>query len=170
MSPPTSSGGQLRDPAMQRGYLTPSAGGTSLKSTIAGTTIADLATRSIGIGYPGSSLLLFALVLASLWIWYRAMGSINVADIPALRAGFFLGDDHFVADLGHCAGRLACRWPAKLSCRCRRVWISTGCSGSALLADHDQQGGAVLSGLHPHTPAWRDRGRLSRQAGCKWRS
>ena len=42
---------------------------TIIASTTAGTTMADFATRSIGIGYPGGSLLLFAMVLASLWIW-----------------------------------------------------------------------------------------------------
>ena len=48
--------------------------------------MADFATRSIGIGYPGGSLLLFGMVLASLWIWYRATGSINFADIHGPRA------------------------------------------------------------------------------------
>ncbi len=62
---------------------------TIIASTTAGTTMADFATRSIGTGYPGGSLLLFAMVLASLWIWYRAMGSINVADIHAPRAEVF---------------------------------------------------------------------------------
>lgn len=62
---------------------------TIIASTTAGTTMADFATRSIGIGYPGGSLLLFAMVLASLWIWYRATGSINVADIHAPRAEMF---------------------------------------------------------------------------------
>ncbi|KUR72744.1 hypothetical protein AQZ52_05820 [Novosphingobium fuchskuhlense] len=62
---------------------------TIIASTTAGTTMADFATRSIGIGYPGGSLLLLGMVLASLWIWYRAMGSINVADIHAPRAELF---------------------------------------------------------------------------------
>src|SRR4051812_50166372 len=39
---------------------------TIVASTTAGTTLADFATRSLGIGYPGGSLLLFALVLLSL--------------------------------------------------------------------------------------------------------
>mgnify|MGYP003295846130 CR=1 FL=1 len=62
---------------------------TIIASTTAGTTMADFATRSIGIGYPGGSLLLFSMVLASLWIWYRALGSVNVADIHAPRAELF---------------------------------------------------------------------------------
>ena len=50
---------------------------TIIASTTAGTTLADFATRSLGIGYPGGSLLLFALVLVSLASWYRSEGSIN---------------------------------------------------------------------------------------------
>ncbi len=62
---------------------------TIIASTTAGTTMADFATRSMGIGYPGGSMLLFGMVVASLWIWYRAMGTINVADIHAPRAELF---------------------------------------------------------------------------------
>ena len=39
---------------------------TIIASTTAGTTMADFATRSLGIGYTGGSLLLLALVLATL--------------------------------------------------------------------------------------------------------
>ena len=53
---------------------------TIIASTTAGTTLADFATRSLGIGYPGGSILLLACVLASLFIWYRSEGSI-AADI-----------------------------------------------------------------------------------------
>lgn len=51
---------------------------TIIASTTAGTTLADFATRSLGIGYPGGSLLLFALVLISLASWNRTLGSISV--------------------------------------------------------------------------------------------
>src|SRR4030088_1357249 len=43
---------------------------TIAASTTAGTTLADFATRSLGIGYPGGSLLLLTCVLASLLVWY----------------------------------------------------------------------------------------------------
>lgn len=59
---------------------------TIIASTIAGTTMADYATRSLGIGYPGGSLLLLGLVLVSLFIWYRGMGTISVASIHRPRA------------------------------------------------------------------------------------
>jgi len=62
---------------------------TIVASTTAGTTLADFATRSLGIGYPGGSLLLFALVLASLFTWYRATGSISVNTIVSAREELF---------------------------------------------------------------------------------
>src|SRR6478735_8042575 len=62
---------------------------TIVASTTAGTTLADFATRSLGIGYPGGSLLLFALVLASLWVWYRALGTISVTSVHEPRAELY---------------------------------------------------------------------------------
>jgi len=54
---------------------------TIIASTTAGTTLADFATRSLGIGYTGGSLLLLGLVLASLASWKSALGSIDADDI-----------------------------------------------------------------------------------------
>jgi uncharacterized membrane-anchored protein len=62
---------------------------TIVASTTAGTTLADFATRSIGIGYAGGSTLLFALVLLSLFVWYRACGSISVATVVSPREETF---------------------------------------------------------------------------------
>lgn len=62
---------------------------TIIASTTAGTTLADFATRSLGIGYPGGSLLLLGLVLASLFIWYNRLGSISVATVHEPRAEIF---------------------------------------------------------------------------------
>lgn len=62
---------------------------TIIASTTAGTTLADFATRSLGIGYPGGSALLLACVLASLAIWYRAMGSISVETVHEPRAELY---------------------------------------------------------------------------------
>ena len=47
-------------------------------TTTAGTTMADFADRSLGIGYPGGASLLFGLLMLSLAIWYRSAGSISV--------------------------------------------------------------------------------------------
>ena len=62
---------------------------TIISSTTAGTTLADFCTRSLGIGYPGGSLLLFALVLISLLTWYRSLGTIAVESITTPRAETF---------------------------------------------------------------------------------
>jgi uncharacterized membrane-anchored protein len=62
---------------------------TIVASTTAGTTLADFATRSIGIGYVGGSLLLFALVLTSLAIWYRSEGTVSVQTVNTPRVEWF---------------------------------------------------------------------------------
>jgi uncharacterized membrane-anchored protein len=51
---------------------------TIVASTTCGTTLADFADRSLGIGYPGGSLLLLACVLGSLLAWHRTLGSVDV--------------------------------------------------------------------------------------------
>lgn len=62
---------------------------TILASTMAGTTMADLATRSMGIGYTGGSALLLALVLGSLAIWHWVQGSISVDSVKTTRTELF---------------------------------------------------------------------------------
>src|SRR6202140_3573644 len=51
---------------------------TIVATTTVGTTLADFADRSLGIGYTGGTTILFALLMASLLIWYRALVSIAV--------------------------------------------------------------------------------------------
>ena len=62
---------------------------TIIASTTAGTTLADFATRSLGIGYPGGSLLLLAFVIASLLIWHRSLGAISAASVHTREAELF---------------------------------------------------------------------------------
>jgi uncharacterized membrane-anchored protein len=62
---------------------------TIVASTTAGTTLADFATRSLGIGYAGGSTLLFALVLLSLFAWYRTTGTISVNSVVSPREETF---------------------------------------------------------------------------------
>ena len=62
---------------------------TIIASTTAGTTMADFATRSLGIGYPGGSLILLACVAASLLVWHRVLGSVSVATVREPRAELF---------------------------------------------------------------------------------
>jgi uncharacterized membrane-anchored protein len=60
-----------------------------IASTTAGTTMADFATRSLGIGYAGGSLLLLACVMASLLIWRMTTGSVSVETVRSARAEWF---------------------------------------------------------------------------------
>src|SRR4051812_186598 len=62
---------------------------TIVASTTCGTTLADFADRSLGIGYPGGSLLLLACVLASLFAWHRSLGTIDVTSVSTPRAETF---------------------------------------------------------------------------------
>jgi uncharacterized membrane-anchored protein len=62
---------------------------TIVASTTAGTTLADFATRSLGIGYAGGSLLLLALVLGSLFAWHRTLGSVSVNTVVSPREETF---------------------------------------------------------------------------------
>jgi len=54
---------------------------TVVASTTVGTTLADFADRSLGIGYTGGASLLLALLLASLWLWRRTLGSVSVESV-----------------------------------------------------------------------------------------
>src|SRR3982751_4317580 len=93
---------------------------TIVASTTCGTTLADFADRSLGIGYPGGSLLLLACVLGSLFAWYRAVGTVDVNTITSPREETFywititfsqtlgtaLGDWIADAGLGYSGGAL----------------------------------------------------------------
>ena len=59
---------------------------TIIATTTVGTTLADFADRSLGIGYAGGSLLLATLLAASLLAWWRALGSIAVGSVSGARA------------------------------------------------------------------------------------
>src|SRR3981081_928820 len=56
-----------------------------IATTTAGTTMADFADRSLGVGYPGGSLILLTLLMASLGIWYWRAGSISVDTVASPR-------------------------------------------------------------------------------------
>jgi uncharacterized membrane-anchored protein len=65
---------------------------TIVASTTAGTTMADFADRSLGIGYAGGSLLLVTLLIASLGIWYWSERSISVDTVntPKVEAFYWV--------------------------------------------------------------------------------
>ncbi len=62
---------------------------TIIATTTVGTTLADFADRSLGIGYAGGSALLLALLLGSLSVWYFALGSISVASVRTPKVEVF---------------------------------------------------------------------------------
>jgi len=62
---------------------------TIIASTTAGTTLADFADRSLGIGYPGGALLLLASVIGALAAWHFALGTISVRSVRTPRAELF---------------------------------------------------------------------------------
>ena len=62
---------------------------TIIATTTVGTTLADFADRSLGIGYAGGSTLLFALLMASLLTWYRVLGSVSVETVISSKAEMF---------------------------------------------------------------------------------
>ena len=62
---------------------------TIIASTTAGTTMADFATRSLGIGYAGGSLIMLGCVAGALLSWHRTLGSVSVATIREPRAELF---------------------------------------------------------------------------------
>jgi uncharacterized membrane-anchored protein len=78
---------------------------TIVASTTAGTTLADFADRSLGIGYPGGSLLLLACVLASLFAWHRTLGHVDVNRVARPREeGFYWMTITFSQTLGTALG------------------------------------------------------------------
>lgn len=62
---------------------------TIIATTTVGTTLADFADRSLGIGYAGGATLLLVLLLGSLLAWHRALGSVSVETVNSPRAEMF---------------------------------------------------------------------------------
>ncbi|MFZ0338844.1 MAG: hypothetical protein WAL45_12480 [Terracidiphilus sp.] len=58
-------------------------------TTLTGTTMADFADRSLGMGYRGGASILFALVIAVLVTWRVRMGSISVSYISSPKVEIF---------------------------------------------------------------------------------
>ncbi|HET7191711.1 MAG TPA: hypothetical protein VFI98_07335 [Pseudolabrys sp.] len=62
---------------------------TIVASTTAGTTMADFADRSLGIGYTGGATTLFISLMAVLGLWYWSLGSISVDTVSTPKAEAF---------------------------------------------------------------------------------
>jgi uncharacterized membrane-anchored protein len=78
---------------------------TIIASTTLGTTLADFADRSLGIGYAGGSAVLLACVLAMLVVWYRSEGTVSVDTVstPKVEA-FYWATITFSQTLGTALG------------------------------------------------------------------
>ena len=74
-------------------------------TTTLGTTLADFADRSLGIGYTGGSALLLILLLASLAVWRRSEGAVSIDHITSRRVEmFYWGTILFSQTLGTALG------------------------------------------------------------------
>ncbi|PJC70512.1 MAG: hypothetical protein CO017_04970, partial [Zetaproteobacteria bacterium CG_4_8_14_3_um_filter_59_5] len=78
---------------------------TIIATTTVGTTPADFADRSLGIGYTGGTTLLALLLASSLFIWHRTLGSVSVNDVSSPKAeGFYWLTIMFSQTLGTALG------------------------------------------------------------------
>ncbi|MFZ2004049.1 MAG: hypothetical protein WAV02_03110, partial [Stellaceae bacterium] len=110
---------------------------TIVASTTAGTTMADFADRSLGIGYTGGSTLLLACVLTALALWYLSEGTIAVETVNTPRVeAFYWAAITFSQTLGTALGD----WMADTS--------GLGYAGGAVVF---AAGLAVLAGLYFRT-------------------
>lgn len=62
---------------------------TIIATTTVGTTLADFADRSLGIGYAGGASVLFGLLMASLAIWHKTLGSVSVDTVNSPKEEIF---------------------------------------------------------------------------------
>jgi uncharacterized membrane-anchored protein len=62
---------------------------TIIATTTVGTTLADFSDRSLGIGYAGGATILFVLLMASLVVWHRSLGSVSVQSVSSPKAEMF---------------------------------------------------------------------------------
>lgn len=140
-------------------------------TTTVGTTMADYADRSLGIGYIGGSLTLFTMLMLVLGTWRLTMGSVSVNNIASARVEMFywtailfsntlgtaLGD--FLADdsgLG---------FGGRRDGFCRRA----GAGRSRILLYRGVAHIVVLAGVYPDPAARRGARRSPNQAACGWR-
>jgi uncharacterized membrane-anchored protein len=78
---------------------------TIVASTTAGTTMADFADRSLGVGYAGGSAILLGCVVATLalWRWREGSVSVNTVETPRVEA-FYWATITFSQTLGTALG------------------------------------------------------------------
>ena len=62
---------------------------TIIATTTVGTTLADFADRSLGVGYAGGTIILLTLLVLSLFTWYRTLGSVAVDTVSSPKSEIF---------------------------------------------------------------------------------
>lgn len=62
---------------------------TIIATTTVGTTLADFADRSLGIGYAGGTTILLVLLLTSLFVWHRTLGTVAVDTVSSPKSEIF---------------------------------------------------------------------------------
>ncbi|MBV9890609.1 MAG: hypothetical protein JO090_06965, partial [Rhizobacter sp.] len=62
---------------------------TIVATTTLGTTLADFADRSLGLGYPGGVTIVFACLIASLAVWYWSEGTVSIHSITTPKVEWF---------------------------------------------------------------------------------
>ena len=141
-------------------------------TTTLGTTMADFADRSLGIGYTGGSAILFALLLASLGVWHRSQGSVAVDTVTSPKVEmFYWVTILFSQTLGTALGGRYQR--IRFRARRARVLNRAGAGRGGVFPPENLAHRAVLVRLYPDAAFGRDAGRPDRQAGrarriCVW--
>ena len=142
---------------------------TIVASTTAGTTMADFATRSLGVGYTGGSLILFACLMAVLGLWYWSLDSISVATVntPKVEA-FYWAAITFSQTLGTALGD----WIADAGLGYGGGALVFGAGLAVLTAAYFwtnvSRVPAVLGGIYSDPTTWCHRWRFPRQAPGTW--
>ena len=127
---------------------------TIIATTMVGTTLADFADRSLGIGYAGGSSLLFILLMASLALWHWSLGSVSIHTVSSRRAEMF----YWITIMF--SRPSAPRW--ETGPPIPRTWATPAPPGVRAAVWHwwrrpisgpASPGRAVLDGIHPHPAA-----------------
>ena len=144
---------------MRKSFIHFCFGASSSRTTTAGTTLADLLDRSVGIGYLGGSTILLLLLLGTLFLWHRSLGAVSIKSIDSRKAEvFYWATIMFSQTLGTALGD----WMAD-----DKAGLGLGYQGGAIVfavglalvaagvfLDPHFAYGAVLGRLHPDTAPW----------------
>jgi uncharacterized membrane-anchored protein len=129
---------------------------TIVASTTAGTTLADFADRSLGVGYPGGSLILLLGLMIVLASWYWTLGSVSVTTVttPKVEA-FYWAAITFSQTLGTALGDWIADDTARVRRRCADLCRRAFGAGRRIFLDERLTRPSVLGRLHPDASAGR---------------